>query len=121
MGISEADTMERLIQAADKITENERNLSEKMLNNDQIKDRILRAEGILRYAGLMSSAEAAKLFSDVRWGAEYGVNNLDAKVLDDLFIKIQPYSLMRYGGESTDISGRDRKRAETLREAFKAL
>ena len=121
MGISEADTVERLLRAADKINENERNLSEKMLKSDQIKDRIFRAEGILRYAGLMTSAEAAKLFSDVRWGAEYGVNDLDTKSLDDLFIKIQPYSLMLYGGEGTDVSGRDRKRAETLRETFKTL
>ena len=121
MGISEADTVERLLQAADKITENERSLSERMLKNEQTKDRILRSEGILRYAGLMSSAEAAKLFSDVRWGAEYGINGIDPKALDKLFIKIQPYTLMLYGGEGADVNGRDRKRAETLRETLKTF
>ena len=35
-----------------------------------------------------------KLMSDIRLGIEGGLLNLDTKVLDELCIKVQPYTLM---------------------------
>jgi protein arginine kinase len=121
MGISEEDTVERLIQAVEKITQSEKEISEELLKKEQLKDRIARAEGILRYSTLMSSAEFIKLFSDVRWSAEQGLNGLDPKSLDDLFLKVQPYNIMLFGGEELNGHERDRKRADILRRELKQL
>ncbi len=121
MGISEADTIERLIQAAEKITQSEKEISQELLKKDQLKDRIARAEGILRYSTLMSSAEFIKLFSDLRWGAEQGLNGLAPKALDELFLKVQPYNIMLFGGEDLNGNERDKKRAEILRQELKKL
>lgn len=118
MGISEEDTIERLLRLADKIIDSEKQISQKLLADSQIADRIGRAEGILKYAKLMSSAEFARLFSDVRWGAGYGLNDLDTNQLDALFLKVQPYSLMLFGGEGMDVTQRDKKRADVLRESL---
>ncbi len=121
MGISEADTIERLIQAAEKITQSEKEISQELLKKDQLKDRIARAEGILRYSTLMSSAEFIKLFSDLRWGAEQGLNEIAPKALDELFLKVQPYNIMLFGGEDLNGNERDKKRAEILRQELKKL
>ncbi len=121
MGISETDTIERLIQAAEKIIQSENEISQELLKKDQLKDRIARAEGVLRYSTLMSSAEFIKLFSDLRWGAEQGLNGLDTKALDELFLKVQSYNIMLFGGEDLNGNERDKKRAEILRQELKKL
>ena len=46
----------------------------------------------------------------------YGI---DPKVIDDLCIKVQPYTLMLYGGEGMEIRQRDIKRAEIVRDKLK--
>ena len=57
--------------------------------------------------------------SDIRLGIEGGLLNLDTKVLDELCIKVQPYTLMLYGGEGMEIRQRDIKRAEIVRDKLK--
>lgn len=121
MGISEEETLERLITVTEKIIENEKTLSEKMLKNDQLRDRISRAEGILRYATVISSAEFINLVSDVRWGSEQGLNGINVSEIDKLFTKVQPYTVMLYGGEDLNGIQRDKKRADILRDTLKDL
>ena len=103
LGISEKDTIERLEDIVRQIARNEAALREKMLENISIEDRVFRSYGIAREARIMSSQEFMKLMSDIRLGIEGGLLNLDTKVLDELCIKVQPYTLMLYGGEGMEI------------------
>lgn len=118
LGITEADTLERLLEVVSQIAQNEAALREKMLENINIEDRIFRAYGVLKEARLLSSQEFSKLLSDVRLGAEGEILNLDLRMLDDIFLKAQPYTLMLYGGENMEIRQRDVKRAELVRQAL---
>lgn len=119
LGISEKDTIERLEDIVRQIARNEAALREKMLENISIEDRVFRSYGIAREARIMSSQEFMKLMSDIRLGIEDGLLNLDTKVLDELCIKVQPYTLMLYGGEGMEIRQRDIKRAEIVRDKLK--
>ena len=115
LGISEQDTIDRLAEIVKQISENEDLVRNKMLENITIEDRIFRAYGILKEARILSSKEFADLISDVRLGVEGGLINLNTELIDSLFIKVQPYSLMLYGGENIEIQQRDIKRAELVR------
>lgn len=119
LGISEKDTIERLEDIVRQIARNEAALREKMLENISIEDRVFRSYGIAREARIMSSQEFMKLMSDIRLGIEGGLLNLDTKVLDELCIKVQPYTLMLYGGEGMEIRQRDIKRAEIVHDKLK--
>lgn len=119
LGISEKDTIERLEDIVRQIARNEAALREKMLENISIEDRVFRSYGIAREARIMSSQEFMKLMSDIRLGIEGGLLNLDTKVLDELCIKVQPYTLMLYGGEGMEIRQRNIKRAEIVRDKLK--
>lgn len=119
LGISEKDNIERLEDIVRQIARNEAALREKMLENISIEDRVFRSYGIAREARIMSSQEFMKLMSDIRLGIEGGLLNLDTKVLDELCIKVQPYTLMLYGGEGMEIRQRDIKRAEIVRDKLK--
>ena len=119
LGISEKDTIERLEDIVRQIARNEAALREKMLENISIEDRVFRSYGIAREARIMSSQEFMKLMSDIRLGIDGGLLNLDTKVLDELCIKVQPYTLMLYGGEGMEIRQRDIKRAEIVRDKLK--
>lgn len=119
LGISEKDTIERLEDIVRQIARNEAAIREKMLENISIEDRVFRSYGIAREARIMSSQEFMKLMSDIRLGIEGGLLNLDTKVLDELCIKVQPYTLMLYGGEGMEIRQRDIKRAEIVRDKLK--
>ena len=116
LGISEQDTIDRLLEIVAQIDQNESVLREKMVDNIAIQDRIYRAYGILKEARVLSSQEFARLISDIRLGVEGGLLNLDLSTLDDMFIKVQPYSLMLFGGENMEIQQRDIKRADIVRE-----
>lgn len=119
LGISEKDTIERLDDIVRQIAKNEAVLREKMLENISIEDRVFRSYGIAREARIMSSQEFMKLMSDIRLGVEGGLLKIDPKVIDDLCIKVQPYTLMLYGGEGMEIRQRDIKRAEIVRDKLK--
>ena len=119
LGISEQDTVERLSEVVRQICENEEMLRNKMMENITIEDRVFRSYGVLKEARLLSSKEFAGLISDVRLGAEAGKIPLSTDVIDKLFIRVQPYSLMLGGGEGMEIRQRDIKRAELVREKLK--
>lgn len=118
MGISEEETIEHLYNIIRQIANNEASLREKFLENIKVEDRIFRSYGILKQARLLTSQEFMKYISDIRLGVEGGLLNLDYKALDDLFIKVQPYSLMLFGGEEMDTAKRDIKRAENVRSCL---
>ena len=77
-------------------------------------DRVSRALGTLKYAKLISSSEALKLLSDVRFGAEACVLDTDLDVIDKLSTDIQPCSMEI----AADGKNRDAVRAEKIRNTL---
>ncbi|MBQ4629258.1 MAG: ATP--guanido phosphotransferase [Clostridia bacterium] len=114
LGVSEEEIIERLETVTKKITDAEKSLAKKLFESEKIKDRVFRALGILKYARIISSSEALKLISDVRFGAEAGQIDCDLAVLDALSHEIQPCSIEL----TADGKSRDTVRAEKIRNTL---
>ncbi|MBQ6053199.1 MAG: ATP--guanido phosphotransferase [Clostridia bacterium] len=114
LGLSEEEIIERLDAMIKKIDETETALTKQLFENERVADRVSRALGTLKYAKLISSSEALKLLSDVRFGAEAGVLDSDLGVIDRLSTDIQPCSMEI----AADGKNRDAVRAEKIRNTL---
>lgn len=114
LGISEEEIIERIETVLGRITEAEKALAEKLFENEKTEDRVYRALGILKYARSISSSEAIKHLSDVRFGVEAGKLDIDLSVIDTLCYEIQPCSMEL----SADGKSRDTVRAEKIRNTL---
>jgi protein arginine kinase len=82
-----------------------------------LEDRVHRAVGTLRNAYIISSQETIELLSMVRLGIDIGIiKNLDRKLINELFIIIQPAHLQKIEGKKLNPEERDTKRANLIRE-----
>ncbi len=95
------------------------------LYNDRrevIEDRIYRAYGALRYARVLTSEEAMRLFSDLRLGLELKmISAVPARVLNELMVKIRPAFLIKSAGRELSGYQRDVLRADLVRKEFEGL
>ncbi len=118
LGISEADTLRKLGEAIKQITDSEHKARKSITGDalERLTDRILRAEGAMRYAYMMSSAEFIKLFADVRFGIALGiVRSISYEQLGALLVEAMPATLT-LSSENTpkgDIA-RDKLRAQKI-------
>ena len=83
-------------------------------------DRILRSEGILKHAYMMTSSEFIKLFSDVRFGIALGiVHDISYEQLGTLLVEAMPATLT-LSAESTPKteSARDKLRAQKIQSVL---
>lgn len=118
LGITEEETLKKLKDAISQISESERKARSEVAGEtlERLTDRIQRAEGTLRYAYRMSSAEFMKLFADVRFGIALGiVTDITYEQLGTLLVEVMPATLT-LSSESTPKteSARDRLRAQKI-------
>jgi protein arginine kinase len=121
LGQSEEEIIDNLYSVAKQIIEHERAARQKLLmeSKPRIVDRVNRSLGILSYAGIMDSKEAAQRLSDVRLGIDLGIiKNVSANVLNELLVMTQPGFLQKYAGEKLSADERDIRRAQLIRERF---
>jgi protein arginine kinase len=121
LGQSEEEIIDNLHSVARQIIEHERAARQKLLLESRMRivDRVNRSLGILSYAGIMDSKEAAQRLSDVRLGLDLGIiNNLSSHVLNELLVMTQPGFLQKYAGEKLSADDRDIRRAQLIREKF---
>ncbi len=119
LGISEEETLEKLKEVIASVSENERKLRESLKKNEpvQLKDRVRRAWGVLRYAELLTSAELLRLYADVRLGVVTGFVEADLTKLDTVLFEGMPATLTLSGGHKIkDSLSRDEARAAMVRE-----
>lgn len=119
LGKSEEEILEDLQEVAIQIIKNERGAREALLKNSRIvlEDRINRSLGILKYAHIMTSEEAAACLSNVRLGVDLGIiQEVQLHVLNECMILIQPGFVQQYAGTTLQASERDMYRAKLLRE-----
>jgi protein arginine kinase len=83
----------------------------------QVEDRVWRAMGALKNARLMTTEESMKHFSSLRLGVGLGLLPPEEMArVNRLFLLSQPAHLQRWAGKALDAAGRDRVRADFLRQ-----
>lgn len=121
LGQTEAEIIENLHSVVLQIIEHEKNARERLLNESKIRitDRVMRSFGILSYAAVMDSKEAAQRLSDVRLGVDLGLlEGPPSSVMNELNVKTQPGFLQKTFGENMNPSERDVYRARLIRETL---
>lgn len=119
LGQSEQEIIDNLYSVARQIIEHERAARQKLVNESRlrIEDRVKRSYGILSYASIMDSKEAAQRLSDVRLGIDLGIlENVSSHVLNELSVLTQPGYLQYSAGVKLSSDDRDVRRAELIRE-----
>ncbi len=124
LGISEEETLRKLGDAVRQISESEEKARKNITGDslDRLTDKILRSEGILRYAHMISSSEMIKLFADVRFGIALGiVKDITYEQLGTLLAETMPATLT-LSSENTPKgeSARDKLRAHKIKKILDA-
>ena len=123
LGISEKDAIEKLTGAVKQIVAKERELRTQMLadKNGDTADKLWRSFGTLRYARKLDTAEAARLISNVRFGAVCGVipEAQNINLIGLLFSVMPAHILQKYPDAKTP-EKRDECRADYVRRVFAA-
>ncbi len=121
LGQSEAEIVNNLISVTRQILSQEQ-ASRGALYKDRravMEDRIYRAYGTLKYARILSSEEAMRLFSDLRLGLGLEmISGIPLKLLNELMVKIRPAFLIKLAGREMSAYERDVFRAELIRKEF---
>ncbi|WP_058486912.1 protein arginine kinase [Defluviitalea phaphyphila] len=122
LGQSEIEIIENLNNITLQIEEQEKQIREKILREREaeLKDKIYRAYGILRYARTLSTKEAIALLSDVKMGFEMGILEEPKPKISfyEFMMYIQPANFQKIIGTDLNSKQRDIKRAEFIRERF---
>ena len=125
LGITEEDSLKKLSDAIMQITESERKARRVITGEalERLTDSILRAEGILKYAYRMSSAEFIKLFSEVRFGIALGiVSDVTYEQLGTLLVEAMPATLTLASDTTPkNEAARDRLRAQKIQSVLNAM
>ncbi|MBF0485291.1 MAG: protein arginine kinase [Candidatus Omnitrophica bacterium] len=119
LGHSERDIIQNIQGLIRQIIEQEEQARQALLvqNRSALEDKIYRAWGVLRNARIISSQETIELLSMVRLGVDVGIiEGLDHKILNELFIMIQPAHLQKIEAKKLNTFERDTKRAQVIRE-----
>jgi protein arginine kinase len=120
LGVTEEESLDSLEEAARGVIEAERGLRDRLSGEDREKvtDRILRAEGVLRHARMVTAAELPELLGLLRLGAAMGVTpEIKVETLTALLTEAMPATLT-LGVEPPPKSDteRDILRARVVRE-----
>ncbi|MBB6636540.1 protein arginine kinase [Cohnella thailandensis] len=118
LGQSESEIIDNLHAVAHQIIGHEKAARERLMGESRarLEDRVKRSYGILSYAGIMDSKEAAQRLSDVRLGVNLGLlPSLSQQTLNELMVSTQPGFLQQKFGEALSPEQRDMTRAEIIR------
>ena len=121
MGVSEGEAIEKLESVVSGIIDAERKTREAMIKNAsvQLKDRVFRSYGILKYAYSMATKEFMQRISDVRLGIAAGlITDITLADVDYLIISTHPAAIQKTSSNILTAQERDVKRAELCRVAF---
>ena len=118
MGEAEEDIIDKFKQIVTEVIGKEREMRTRLYNADKYKleDRLMRSYGILKNAVILSSGEAMKRLSDIRFGIELGlIEGIGLDTINAVTYEILPANIVQKYNLS-DANERDLKRAEIVRE-----
>ena len=122
LGISEEEILQKLEDAVQSIIESERKLRREVSGEaaERRRDRIHRAEGVLRYATMISSEEFFSLYTDLKLGIALGeITSLSDEALNTLLINVLPATLSENASEPPKNGAeRDRQRAAFIKASL---
>lgn len=115
LGVNAKDILDKFSQIMDIIINAEENLREKIKGSisPQLKDKIMRSEGILKSAYMISGSEYLNLLSLVRMGIYTNVCKGDLLKLKKLWVETSPCHLNEAVAQKRDI-----KRAEIIKNSL---
>ncbi|MFH1655477.1 MAG: ATP--guanido phosphotransferase, partial [Candidatus Omnitrophota bacterium] len=119
LGHSEIEILENIRGLIKQIIEKEEQSRKTLYQQHRqfLEDRVHRSFGTLKNAYIISSQETIELLSMVRLGIDIGiVRNLDRKLINELFVIIQPAHLQKLEAKKLTPEERDTKRANLIRE-----
>jgi len=129
LGLSEEEIIENLIGVVKQVKEQEVDSRDILLKKYRasLEDNVWRALGILKNSRLISSKECLSHLSVLSLGLDLGIiKSIDLssskdprKLINNLFVMIQPAHLQKAEGKFSKERERDYIRAEILREKFK--
>ena len=117
LGLSETEIIEKLKTVVERISEMEKQARELLMKNreDDLKDKLMRSYGILRYAVKITSKEAKTMLSEVMLAQNMGIIECDGKMTPlELIVKTAPSVIS--GEDSLTPEERDKKRAEIIKD-----
>ncbi|MBQ3086830.1 MAG: ATP--guanido phosphotransferase [Clostridia bacterium] len=115
MGLSEQAALQNLEAFTLQLATRERAAAETYVSQIAVQDRIRRAHGMLTNAMLLSADEMSEALSLVRLGSVYGILDVPAETVNELFVAMQPANLNCLAGAALDASDRDVLRARFVR------
>ena len=119
LGQTEEEIVANVHTVAKEIIKKEREERNALLihNEDELKDRIQRAYGILTNAHMISTQEAMKLLSLLRMGTDINLlQEVNASTINTLMVNIQPATLSLIYNTETNEKQRDIFRAQYIRD-----
>ena len=116
MGIKEEEAIGNLKSIAMQIATREHAAAAEFVKDIGVRDRITRAEGVLKNAMLLTADEMMEMLSWVRLGALYGLNDADPYIISEMFTSLQPASVNVMAGAKLSAPQRDEVRAKLVRQ-----
>ena len=119
LGQSEQDVIQNINGLIRQIIEQEEQARQALMiqNRPMLEDKIFRSQGILKNAHIISSQETVELLSMMRLGIDLSIiKDIDRKIINELFIMIQPAHLQKLEGKKLTAAERDTKRAHLIRQ-----
>jgi protein arginine kinase len=125
LGLSENEILENLEQVTAQIVDIEKKLRREVLKNIgmDLKDRIYRSYGVLRYAKNLAQKDAMVLLAQLKFGSDCGIINIKGggSRLHRLMIEMQPGNLQTICKKTMGSVQRDEQRAKYLNEHLPEL
>lgn len=124
LGQDEMDIIEDLEKVIKQIIGHEREARHALLQSRKMRlqDQIGRALGTLKNSYIISSTETMTLLSMTRLGLDVSlIYGMDTRMLNELFLLIQPSHLQRLAKKSLSAKERDVRRAQLIRERLKSV
>jgi protein arginine kinase len=121
LGESETVIIERLEQIVTEIANHETHARARLMEQreNQVRDHVGRAYGILGHARVLSSREMLDLLSGLRLGCELGImTGLEMGAINRLMISTQPGHLQKLEERAINPDDRDEVRARLVRETI---
>ena len=125
LGYSEEEIISRVDEIVRKICEIEAAERGKLMTGKNkliVKDKCMRAYGVLTNCVVLSSSELARLAADIKLGACLGyIPIADISAIDDIVAKMQPYNITLSAARELSAGDRDAYRAEYTASHLKKL
>ncbi|MDO5478012.1 MAG: ATP--guanido phosphotransferase, partial [Clostridia bacterium] len=117
LGMTDEEILTKVNSVIDQIVSIETKLRDDILkaNETEIKNRVMRAYGILKNSYSLTSEEAIGYLSDVRLGKAFGIIDTEYKNISTLLVKGSPACLISEEGLK-EPDARDKRRAILFKE-----